>query len=282
MPDSNPARPAVGRRCPSPSACNALFLHYNPVIKQFGGTAGPYQAHVAQSKVFQMQNKSSGGLWVVIPAYNEGAVIADVIAEVRTVYDRVVLVDDGSADDTADHARSAGALVVRHPINLGQGAALQTGIEFAVRNGAEYVATFDADGQHDINDVPPMLAMLREQQLDVVLGSRFIGKVVGMKFGRRLLLYAAVLFTRITTGMKLTDAHNGLRVFTRAAVSRIALCHNRMAHASEILEQIASNKLRYAEYGNTVRYTAYSMAKGQRASNAINIVVDLALDRIVK
>lgn len=229
-----------------------------------------------------MQNNASDALWVVIPAYNEGSVIADVIAEVRSVYPRVVLVDDGSSDDTAGHARAAGAMVVRHPINLGQGAALQTGIEFALRNGAEYVATFDADGQHDINDVPPMAEMLREKGLDVVLGSRFIGKVVGMKFGRRLLLYAAVVFTRVTTGMKLTDAHNGLRVFTRAGVSRICLCHNRMAHASEILEQIASSKLRYAEYGNTVRYTDYSMAKGQRASNAINIVVDLALDRIVK
>lgn len=229
-----------------------------------------------------MYERAVDQLWVVIPAYNEGEVIRGVIAEVRRVCPNVVLVDDGSADDTADHARSAGATVLRHPINLGQGAALQTGIEFAKRQNAEFVVTFDADGQHDINDVLPMINLLRERNLDVVLGSRFIGKVVGMTAARRALLYAAVLFTRVTTGMKLTDAHNGLRVFTLRAIEHISLCHNRMAHASEILEQIAHAKLAYAEYGNTVRYTEYSRAKGQKASNAINILVDLALDRITR
>ncbi len=229
-----------------------------------------------------MGNRAPDDLWLIIPAYNEGEVIRNVITEVKRVCRNVVLIDDGSADDTADHARAAGAVVLRHPINLGQGAALQTGIEFALLNKAAFVATFDADGQHEILDVLPMLDMLREQKLDVVLGSRFIGKVIGMSRGRRLLLHAAVLFTRLTTGLKLTDAHNGLRVFTRKGVSQISLCHNRMTHASEILEQIAHANLAYAEYGNTVRYTEYSRAKGQKASNAINIVVDLVLDRIIR
>ena len=229
-----------------------------------------------------MDDQLPDDLWVIIPAFNEGEVIRGVIEEVRQFCRHVVLVDDGSADDTAHHAREAGAHVLRHPVNLGQGASLQTGLDYARRIGANYVCTFDADGQHDIRDVGPMLAMLKERQLDVVLGSRFIGQTVGMSFGRRMLLHAAVLFTRLTTGMKLTDAHNGLRVMNRKSLSSIALCHNRMAHASEILEQIAAAKLAYAEYGNTVRYTAYSVAKGQKASNAINIVVDLAMDRIIK
>lgn len=221
-------------------------------------------------------------LWVVIPAFNEGVVIFDVIHDVRQICPNVILVDDGSADDTSAHAQRAGAMVVRHPINLGQGAALQTGIEFAQRNRARFVATFDADGQHDINDVVAMVKILNERNLDVVLGSRFIGKTVGMTLPRKLLLHAAVVFTRLTTGMKLTDAHNGLRVFTRKGIENIRLSQNRMAHASEILEQIARNRLRYMEYGNTIQYTDYSRAKGQKASNAINILVDLALGRISK
>ncbi|XYJ11328.1 glycosyltransferase family 2 protein [Telluria sp. B2] len=221
-------------------------------------------------------------LWVVIPAYNEGPVIQHVIAEVRRFYDHVALVDDGSSDDTANCARTAGAVVVRHPINLGQGAALQTGIEFALRQGAKFIVTFDADGQHEIRDVLPMVHLLQKEKLDVVLGSRFIGKVSGMTFGRRMLLGAAILFTRLTTGLQLTDAHNGLRVFSGAGARKIRLFHNRMAHASEILEQIAQRKLAFREFGNTVRYTDYSRAKGQKASNAINIVIDLVLQRLSK
>lgn len=230
----------------------------------------------------QAASSMTKSLWVVIPAYNEGPVIQGVIADVRMLFEHVVLVDDGSSDETANCARAAGAIVVRHPINLGQGAALQTGIEFALRRGAKFIATFDADGQHDIDDVPPMANLLQKEQLDVVLGSRFIGKVSGMKLSRRLLLSAAILFTRLTTGLKLTDAHNGLRVFTAAGARRIHLFHNRMAHASEILEQIAQRKLAYREFGNSVRYTEYSMAKGQKASNAINIVIDLVLQRLSK
>jgi glycosyltransferase involved in cell wall biosynthesis len=229
-----------------------------------------------------MEKRALDELWVVIPAFNEGSVIHDVLKEVRLFCQNVILVDDGSIDDTAEHARRAGAVVLRHPINLGQGAALQTGIDFAVLNNAKFVATFDADGQHDIRDVEPMIELLKAQHVHVVLGSRFIGKTLGMKRSRKFLLYAAVLFTRLTTGMKLTDAHNGLRVFTLEGIKKISLSQNRMAHASEILEQIASNKLTYAEFGNTVRYTEYSVAKGQKASNAINIVVDLTLGRISK
>jgi len=229
-----------------------------------------------------MQESILDDLWVVIPAFNEGAVIFDVVRDVKQTCPNVVLVDDGSADDTGMHAQRAGAVVVRHPINLGQGAALQTGIEFARRHRARFIATFDADGQHDIHDVVAMVKILNERQLDVVLGSRFIGKTVGMTLSRKLLLHAAVLFTRLTTGMKLTDAHNGLRVFTRKGIENIYLTQNRMAHASEILEQIARNRLQYAEFGNTIRYTDYSRAKGQKASNAINILVDLALGRISK
>lgn len=228
-------------------------------------------------------------VWIVVPAYNEGSVIVAVAQEILAVFPNLVIVDDGSTDasgeptdDALGRAREAGAVVLKHPINLGQGAALQTGIEFALRRGAQYIATFDADGQHRIEDVLSMLDMMRSSDLDVVLGSRFIGKTIGMSLGRRILLRAAVIFTKLTTGLKLTDSHNGLRLFSRRGAQKIHLYQNRMAHASEILEQISKHCLKYAEIGNTVRYTEYSVAKGQRASNAINIVIDLFAGKLIK
>lgn len=221
-------------------------------------------------------------VWIVIPAFREARVIREVVEGVRRHFPHVVVVDDGSGDETAAEAAAGGAAVVRHPVNLGQGAALQTGVTFALAQGATYIATFDADGQHRIEDVVAMAETIEGREVDIVLGSRFIGRAVGMSAGRRLLLRAAVLFTRLTTGLTLSDAHNGLRVMNRTAARAIRLRQNRMAHASEILEQIAEHRLRYAEVGNTVVYTEYSMAKGQRASNAVNIVVDLMLGRFHK
>lgn len=227
-------------------------------------------------------NNSYDNVWIVIPAFNEHQVIGKTVSEVRTVFRNVVVVDDASKDATAQQALEHGATVVTHPVNLGQGAALQTGLAFALKNSAALIVTFDADGQHDIADVLPMLARIREKNLDVVLGSRFKGKTLNMPLGRRLLLKAAVFFTRMSTGLRLTDSHNGLRVLTAAAAHRIHLRQNRMAHASEILDQIASFKMKYEEMGNTVRYTDYSMAKGQKASNAINILIDLWIGRMGK
>jgi glycosyltransferase involved in cell wall biosynthesis len=220
--------------------------------------------------------------WVVIPAYNESAKIGEVVAGVLRVFAQVVVVDDGSSDDTAAQARAAGAHVVVHPINLGQGAALQTGIEFALMRGAGWLVTLDADGQHDPNDARSMLAFAREHDLDICLGSRFLGRAEGMTQGRRLLLKAALAFQTVTSGLRLTDAHNGLRVINARAARRIRLRQNRMAHASEIVSIIRREKLRFKEFPVTIRYTEYSKAKGQSALGALNILVDLLLSRLGK
>jgi glycosyltransferase involved in cell wall biosynthesis len=238
---------------------------------------------LALPKSVALQNaRDISSVWIVIPAYNEGAVIADTVLHARTLFKHVVVINDGSSDDTAIAAERAGATVVNHPVNLGQGAALQTGIDFAIVRGANFVATFDADGQHCIDDVLTMFNYLQSENLDVVLGSRFLGNAIGISRLRRTVLWAAIIFTRLTTGLKLTDAHNGLRVFTSGSIAKISLYQNRMAHASEILEQIAKHKFAYAELGNTVRYTPYSLAKGQPSSNSVNILIDLFLGRLRK
>lgn len=214
-------------------------------------------------------------VWVVIPAYNEARMIGEVVSGVRSLYPNVVVIDDASADRTAAAAAAAGAAVVRHPINLGQGAALQTGFEHALTNGAGFIVTFDADGQHHIEDVPAMVAALTDGQADIALGSRFLGKAVGMSQGRRQLLRAATLFTRLTTGLVLSDCHNGLRVLTAKAAATLVLRQNRMAHASEILAGIRRHRLRFIEMPVTISYTDYSREKGQTFGDAFVICRDL-------
>jgi polyprenyl-phospho-N-acetylgalactosaminyl synthase len=218
-------------------------------------------------------------VWVVIAAYNEAPVIASVIEDVRHGYP-VLVIDDGSTDSTADAATGAGAIVARHPINLGQGAALQTGIELALTCGAEIIVTFDADGQHRAGDIAALVAALANSGSDFALGSRFLGPGVSMPVGRRILLRAATWFTRLSSGLRVTDAHNGLRAMTRTGALNIRLRQNRMAHASEILEQIARSGLKVVEVPVSVEYSQYSLGKGQRTSDALEILLDLFVGRL--
>lgn len=221
-------------------------------------------------------------VWVVIPAYQESTVIGPVVAAVAALGYRTAVVDDGSRDDTGAAAAAAGAAVVKHPINLGQGAALQTGVEFALQRGASFIVTFDADGQHQPEDLLALLRPLMEGEADFALGSRFLGGTVGASRSRLLLLRAATAFTRMMTGLALTDAHNGLRAFTRRGAMALNLHQNRMAHASEILDQIAQSGLRYVEVPVNIHYTEYSRMKGQKMSDAINILIDIFARRLLR
>ena len=218
---------------------------------------------------------------LVIPMYNEGTVIRDVVAGARTRFSRIVCVDDGSSDGCHKLARAAGADVVRHPVNLGQGAAIETGISMALLDPAvRYVVTFDADGQHDVEDAAAMVLRAERDDLQVVLGSRFLGSAETMSSGRRALLRSAVRFTRLTTGLQLTDAHNGLRVLRRDAAQDLRLRLTGMSHASEILSLIGRHGWSYAEHPVNITYSDYSRAKGQRGYNALNIVFELTVDKL--
>jgi glycosyltransferase involved in cell wall biosynthesis len=221
-------------------------------------------------------------LWVICAAYNEATTIGGVIAELRRAGHQVVVVDDGSLDRTRDIAAAAGAHVVAHPINLGQGAALQTGIGYALARGADVLVTFDADGQHRVADISRLLEALQREHADFALGSRFLGQTTNLPRLRRWLLQAATLFTRLTTGLRLTDSHNGLRALTRRGAGAIRLRQNRMAHASEILVEIAESGLRYVEVPVTIDYTAYSLAKGQRIGDSVAILLDLVAQELYR
>ncbi|MFB8386169.1 glycosyltransferase family 2 protein [Microbacterium sp. NPDC055910] len=214
--------------------------------------------------------------WVVIPLYNEASVIGEVIAELKPEFTNIVCVDDGSTDGSAAAARAAGAFLVEHPVNLGQGAALQTGIEFALAHpSCAYIVTFDADGQHRVEDAVGMVAIARSHNAAIIFGSRFLDDRTKPGLLKRVILKTAVWVTNMTTGMRLSDAHNGLRALRRDAAENVHLKQDRMAHATEIVLQLGRSGLPWEEYPVELLYTDYSKAKGQSVLNSVNILVDL-------
>lgn len=214
-------------------------------------------------------------VWIVVPAYNEAGVIGDVISQLRSVFANVVCVDDGSADDTGDVALRAGAHLVRHPVNLGQGAAIQTGVEYArSRPGAQIFATFDADGQHRVNDVLAMIDRLHSESADIVIGTRFGPGVSRPPLLKRVVLQTAATLSPRGRRLGLTDTNNGLRVFNKTVADRLDITMNGMSHAGEFILLIDENRWRVAEQPVEVLYTEYSSAKGQPLLNGVNIIVD--------
>ena len=218
---------------------------------------------------------------VIIPVYNEGKVIKSVIDKVLKEYKYVVCINDGSSDNSREEILKTKAYFVDHPINMGQGAALQTGVEFARSLPVEYFVTYDADGQHRLEDVREMIRTIKRDKTDFVLGSRFLGKeAVNMPKMKRIILKMAIRFSNITSGVKLTDTHNGLRVFNRKVANSIQITLPDMAHASEILEIIYRNKYTYTEVPVVIEYTDYSRSKGQSIINAVNIAFDTLLRKV--
>jgi glycosyltransferase involved in cell wall biosynthesis len=224
--------------------------------------------------------RETGRIIVAIPALNEERSIGGVVRDLRQQGYACVVVDDGSRDGTGAAARQAGATVLRHPFPLGQGAALQTGIHWALADGADVIVTFDADGQHRSTDIALLLEALTQHEADYALGSRFLGAVVNAPARRRLLLNAATRFTRISTGMPVTDTHNGLRAMTRRGAGAIQLRQNKMAHASEILHQISRSRLPWVEVPVTIVYTPETLAKGQQSTGMVAILADLLMGRL--
>jgi polyprenyl-phospho-N-acetylgalactosaminyl synthase len=217
-------------------------------------------------------------VWVVIPVFNEARVIAAVVEHVRQTFPNVVCVDDGSRDHSADEIAKTGAHLVRHPVNMGQGASLQTGLSYALaREGGRFFITFDADGQHRVEDAQTMLRIAREGQADVVLGSRFLEQAPHIPWVKRVILRTVVAMSPTARRLRLTDAHNGLRVLTRPIAEQLRITMNGMAHASEIVTFLARSRARVIEVPVTILYTDYSMAKGQSVINGVNILFDLSI-----
>ena len=227
-----------------------------------------------------IENKINMKTIAVIPAYNEGKTIGQVVGEVKKYADEVVVVDDGSGDETILRAKEAGATVYSHFINRGQGAALETGKRAALSRNADVVVTYDADGQFVAEEIKNVVQPIADGRVDVVLGTRFVKSEIPVM--KRFFLKGALAFTKLTSGLNLTDTHNGFRAFSRQAAEKIDIEQNRMAHASEILEKISENKLRYEEVPVTVRYFSSKVRRGQRLPDYFKILFDLFLGKLIK
>lgn len=219
-------------------------------------------------------------LFVIVPAYNEEKKIGRVLSGLFSQgLKNVVVVDDGSKDKTAEAAKLAGAIVLQHEVNRGQGAALQTGNEYAVANGASFVVHFDADGQFNPADITAALAVMKDKNVDVILGSRFLDNRSQIPWTKKhIVLPIARFINRFLTGLKLSDVHNGFRILSRSAVEKINISQDRMAHNSEIIKQIKQKNLSYLEYPVEVTYNEY----GQGVGGGLKIIWEILQGRLIK
>ena len=219
----------------------------------------------------------------VIPAFNEEKRLGKVISGLKKAgYYNLVVIDDCSRDNTAKIAERSGAIVLKHIINRGQGAALRTGIEYALSKGADFIVTFDADGQHRIEDIPAMLSPVVKGSADISVGSRFLS---GQKLPlvRKMLLKGSVYVIWLFYGVKMTDAHNGFRVFSRKAAELIEIKSDRMAHASEIIEEIYKKGLRVKEVPVVINYSEDVLKKGHGGVfQAFKVLARMTYQKFIK
>lgn len=222
-------------------------------------------------------------IFVIIPCYNEAGMIRKTVTTVLEKGYNVVVVDDCSKDGSKRQLAGLPIYYLRHRVNLGQGAALQTGIDFAKRKNAEYFVTFDADGQHDSDDIPGMLEFLRKENADIVFGSRFLpGSKTNVSRSRKFALNFGRYIIFLVSGIMLSDSFNGFRVLSKAAVEKIKLTENRMAHPAEFLMLTAANKIKYVEYPVAIHYSDYSKNKGLKNKDGIKIIFEILLYKIFR
>jgi len=225
---------------------------------------------------------ADANLWIVVPAYNEEPRLEQSLTTLVGGPWNVVVVDDGSTDRTNEIARRFPVWVLKHPVNCGQGAALKTGFDFAVDKGAEVIVTYDADGQHDPREIGALVAPIINGEVEVTLGSRFLGETRDMPWSRYAILKAGIVFTKYFSGISLTDTHNGFRAFSRNAIQQIQITHPRMAYASEILEEIVRHQISYKEVPVTISYSRETLTKGQSSWEAFRITGHLLTGRYLR
>ena len=223
----------------------------------------------------------SSDIAILVPVYNEQEVLKEFFLNLKEIRpnDTIIVIDDGSSDNSASLLREIGGIyLLTHDINMGQGASLQTGIKFARKLGFKYAVTIDSDGQHDPKEIELFERTIKNSGCDIVLGSRFLGNVQDISSFKKIILKLATIFTWIVSGIKLTDCHNGLRIID-ISNDKFNITQNRMAHASEIIDIIKNQNLKYEEIPCTVIYNDYTIKKGQRVSNSINIVLETLFKR---
>jgi glycosyltransferase involved in cell wall biosynthesis len=222
---------------------------------------------------------------IIIAAWNEEKNIKKTIRSLKQEgYNNIIVTDDGSEDNTSKIAEQEGATVLKHLINRGQGAALQTGMTYAILNNAKYLVHFDADGQHDPKEIQNLLRPIINNETEASLGSRFLSKQK-VPLIRKLTLKGAILVIWLFYGVKLTDAHNGFRAFSREAAKKVIITTDKMEHASEIIERIKKRNIKYKEIPVNIIYEEHHLKegrKGQGSFDSTKIVLKMLQKKIWK
>jgi UDP-N-acetylglucosamine---dolichyl-phosphate N-acetylglucosaminyltransferase len=217
---------------------------------------------------------------VVIPAYNEERTIVEVIRGLKQHgFTTLIVIDDGSSDRTGELASHEEVIRLRHILNRGLGGALGTGIDAALRLGAEVIVTFDADGQHDPNDIMKLLEPIELEEAEVVIGSRMLD-AWGMPYRRRMANWIANVVTYLLFGGWTTDSQSGLRAFSSQAAARMQIITTGMEVSSEIIAETVKNRLKWKEVPVKAIYTDYSLSKGQSLTVGLQTLIKLILAKV--
>ena len=211
-------------------------------------------------------------IYIVIPALNEAGSIGKVIEDLFYYgYENIVVVDDASADKTSETVKTFNVFLIRHPVNMGPGAAIKTGIDFALFDGADIIVTFDADGQHLAKDIYNLVQPIILNESEITLGNRFLNKTSKVPIFKKIILKAGALLMFLMYGILSSDSHNGLKAISRSAALKIDIRSNGWEYCSEVIEEIMLKKIKYREIPVTVKYTDYSIKKGQKIYNSFYI-----------
>ncbi len=249
-----------------------------------------------QTKIYQKPTKKSNKekMLFLIRAYNEEQTIGKVIDDiVQAWYTKIIIINDGSTDQTwsiVEHKQQSYPdiliLHTMHSINRGGWAANRTGFNFVSKYAQELdidrVITFDADGQMDVSDMKAFYHIMQSRPADIYIGSRFISgaQAHNIPSSRKIILYISHIVTRIFYGTKMSDPHNGFRVVSISTIQKIKITADGMHYANEINEQIKKYKLHYEEVPVHIRYTKYSLTKGQKNSNSIKLAIEMIYKKL--
>jgi polyprenyl-phospho-N-acetylgalactosaminyl synthase len=211
-------------------------------------------------------------IYIVIPAFNEAGSIGKVIGDLFYYgYKDIVVIDDASTDKTSETVKNFNVYLIKHPVNMGPGAAIKTGIDFALLDGADIIVTFDADGQHLAKDISNLVKPIISNKADITLGNRFLNKTSKVPIFKKIILKAGALLMFLMYGILSSDSHNGLKAINRSAALKIDIRSNGWEYCSEVIEEIMLKKVKYMEVPVTVKYTDYSIKKGQKIYNSFYI-----------
>ncbi len=258
-----------------------MAIMYKAVQKKADLNVVPQNSRVSRPKGGELENFKD--VFVVIPAYNEERMIRSVIDELRKQeFHNIVVVDDGSDDATARIALEEGAIVLQHPINRGQGAALKTGTDFAVQQNASIIVHFDADGQMRSQDIVRLVEPIRKGKVRMSFGSRFMNKQSNIPVLRRLFLKGGRVFMKVLYGVNMTDPQSGFRAMDAQAAQHIVITQRSMAHCSEIIDEVHRKKIPYCEVPVIIKYTEYSLMHGQNNLAAFRIAAKLLWKRMIR